>query len=492
MSLIQRLSIRHVWVGLTVGAAFIGPASSPIGLPDIYWTLLTGAWMVTHGGLLESDPFTGAPHVAGPVLNVQWLADLIFHGFDALGGLPMVVTGTALVVAATYALLLAAAITASGHLRLSCVAVWLAYVLGASNLSPRPQTLAYPLFALFLLAVMRAEWRKDRRLLWLLPPATALWANLHGSFFTGFVLLGCALAARVITTRGLMSARPYMITLVACVLASLINPYGVGSLVYVASIGSNPVIRDFVTEWAPTTVSWREGIMFFSSLVVLAGLVYRSRLRLTVFEILLLLVFGYLAWSSVRAIVWWGLVIAPTLARLLGSLIPNRLTTPRDKPLLNAAILAGIAGLALLSLPWFKSSISILPPDKRGIFSPDTPVAVGEYLKAHTPPPGGVLLNNQAWGGYLEWATWPQHEVFLDGRIELHPPRVWFDYLDIVFPSARWRSLLDQYGIGYMVLSRADEPDLVADLRSDSGWRVDYEDDQAVVFSRAPLSASAP
>ncbi len=56
MSLIQRLSIRHVWVGLTVGAAFIGPASSPIGLPDIYWTLLTGAWMVTHGGLLESDP----------------------------------------------------------------------------------------------------------------------------------------------------------------------------------------------------------------------------------------------------------------------------------------------------------------------------------------------------------------------------------------------------------------------------------------------------
>ena len=41
--------------------------------------------------------------------------------------------------------LLAAAVTASGHLRLSCVAVWLAYVLGASNLSPRPQTLAYPL-----------------------------------------------------------------------------------------------------------------------------------------------------------------------------------------------------------------------------------------------------------------------------------------------------------------------------------------------------------
>src|SRR5207302_6155772 len=163
-------------------------------LPDIYWTLLTGAWMVANGRLLEGDPFTAAPHSAGPVLNVQWLADLIFHGFDALGGLPMVITGTALVVSVTYALLLVAALTASGHLRVSCVAVWLAYVLGASNLSPRPQTLAYPLFALFLLAVVRVEWRKDTRLLWLLPVATVLWVNLHGSFVAGWALVGCAAA----------------------------------------------------------------------------------------------------------------------------------------------------------------------------------------------------------------------------------------------------------------------------------------------------------
>ena len=493
MSRVRSLSIRHVWIGLTVGAAFIGPASSPIGLPDIYWTLLTGAWMVANGRLLEGDPFTAAPHSAGPVLNVQWLADLIFHGFDALGGLPMVITGTALVVSVTYALLLVAALTASGHLRVSCVSVWLAYVLGASNLSPRPQTLAYPIFALFLVAVMRSEWRKDTRALWLLPPATALWTNLHGSFFTGFVLLGCAMAARVLSSRSLYAARPYVLTLVGCMLASLINPYGPGSLVYVASIGSNPVIRDFVTEWAPTSVSWREGIMFFTSVAVLGGLILKSRLRLTVFEVLVLLAFGYLAWSSVRAIVWWGLVIAPILARLLGSLLPNRLnqaSTARDKPVLNAAILVAIGCLAVVALPWFKSSISILPQDKRGLFSPDTPVAVGDYLRTHDPPSSGILLNDQSWGGYLEWASWPKHQIFLDGRIELHPPQVWFDYLDVVFPSARWRALLDQYHIGYLVLSKADEADLVADVRADAGWRLDYEDDQAVVFSRADASAS--
>jgi hypothetical protein len=63
------------------------------------------------------------------------------------------------------------------------------------------------------------------------------------------------------------------------------------------------------------------------------------------------------------------------------------------------------------------------------------------------------MLNSQRWGGYLEWTAWPRHEVFLDGRIELHPAQVWLDYLDIVFPTTRWRALLDQYDISYMVLN---------------------------------------
>jgi hypothetical protein len=482
----SRLSIRHVWVALTIAAAFIGPASSPIGLPDLYWTLLVGDWISTHRALLDFDPFTSAPHVAGPILNVQWLADLIFHGLDVLGGLNMVITGTAVVVALTYALLLAAAVTASGHLRLSCLVVWVAYALGLSNLSPRPQTLAYPLFALFLLAVIRAERRTDTRLLWLLPPATAVWANLHGSFFTGFVLLGCVAAGRVITSRDLRAAKPYLITLGACVLASMVNPYGPGALVYVATIGSNPVIRDLVTEWAPTTLSGLDGLLFFGSVLLLGALALMSTRRLTATEILLILAFGYLAWSSERAIVWWGLVIAPVLARLLGSLLPHHQPTGRDRPAINGLILASIALLAVISLPWNKSSLPILPANKLGVFSDDTPVGAGEYLRRHDPPSAGLMLNDQNWGGYLEYAAWPRHQVFLDGRFELHPPRVWFDYLDVVFPSAHWQALLDKYDVSYMVLSKDEHADLVTEVRQTSAWRLDYEDDQAVVFSRAP------
>jgi hypothetical protein len=62
----------------------------------------------------------------------------------------------------------------------------------------------------------------------------------------------------------------------------------------------------------------------------------------------------------------------------------------------------------------------------------------------------------------------------------------------IVFPGADWRALMDTYDVRQVVLSKLQEADLVADLRVDPDWRLDYEDDQAAVFSRGAASATAP
>src|SRR6185503_18398271 len=122
---------------------------------------------------------------------------------------------------------------------------------GFSNLSPRPQKLAYPLFAVFVWVLAK----NSTRLLWLLPLVTVVWANLHGSFFAGWLLLGCVSAER--------RTRAYALALAGCVLAALVTPYGPRGLAYVVTIGSNPVIRDLVTEWAPPTIDWREGAFLF-------------------------------------------------------------------------------------------------------------------------------------------------------------------------------------------------------------------------------------
>ena len=479
------LPLRRLWPLLLIAAAFIGPASNPIGLPDIWWTLKSGAWMVEHGTLLTADPFTSAPPTTGPTYNLQWLAQLLYFGFYEVGGLELVITATAAAIATTYALILGGSLVASGRLRLACLSVAVGYLLAFSNLSPRPQTLAYPIFAFLVLAVTRAEWRRDTRLLWCLPALTVVWANVHGSFFAGWLLLGCAATGRALGKRSLRPAGAYLVALLGCCLASLVTPFGPGSIAYLAGMGSNPIVRDLVTEWAPASVSFREGSLFFVSLAGILVLACKARVRLTLTELLLLAVFGWLAISSVRAIVWWGLVLAPIATRLLGSLASTTARRPPEKPLLNLVIFASILGMVAASLPWLKAQMPILPEDKRGLVAAaDTPVRVADYLRSNPLPPGRVF-NHLAWGGYLGWAVWPAAQPFLDGRIELHDPQVWLDYLTITFPGADWQSLLERYQVGSLVLDRGAEADLVGKLAAEPGWRKTYEDDQAVLFVRA-------
>jgi hypothetical protein len=267
-------------------------------------------------------------------------------------------------------------------------------------------------------------------------------------------------------------------------LAALCTPFGLNGVLYVATVSSNPVIRDLVTEWAPTTVDWREGVFLFIWLAGLGWLALRSRVRLTVTDILVLLIFGWLALSGVRAIIWFALATAPLVARLLGGVFVGGMSAGRERPWLNVLVAGLTLGLVAVSLPWTKSALPFLPIEKRALIGESAPLRAAEYLRTHDPPPSGRMLNHETWGGYLDWAVWPRHRPFLDGRIELHPTQVWLDYLTIVFPGADWRRLLDQYEISYAVLSLAVQPDLIADLRREPGWRVDYEDEQAIIFSR--------
>ena len=467
------IRLQHAWVLLTLVATFFGPASAPILMLDLGWTLRSGAWMAENGRLLTSDPFTSAPGVTNPV-NAQWLAQLVYYGLYRLGDLPLVIAGNAAMVSLAYGLVLAACVVVtSGRVRLACAALVPAYVLGFTNLAPRPQTLAYPLFGLFVLVLTR------RKGVWLLPPAMAVWANLHGSFFLGLLLLGCAAAGAAIERR---DPRPYVLALTGCLVAACATPYGPGSLLYLVNIASNPVVRDFVVEWAPTSINSLEGQLFFASVLGLLALVLRARTRLQATEALLLVVFGCLAVSAVRSVVWWGMVSAPIFARLAASLVPESDAAPRERPALNVALLGVLCLLLVISLPWVKQANPLLPESKRSLVIQEVPLDLLGFLERHTYD--GLMLTHQGWGGYFDWMLWPTHKPFLDGRFELHPRAVWLDYLAMTFPRADWRDLLDRYGIGYMVLWKNAENGLIEAARWDAGWRIDYEDDAAVVFVR--------
>src|SRR5581483_8804349 len=80
------------------------------------------------------------------------------------------------------------------------VAVVVFFSFGFFTLVMRPQSLAYPLFvALFWLLVRYS--RGNERLIWLVVPLLALWANIHGTVVLGSLLVLVAVAARAIPAR---------------------------------------------------------------------------------------------------------------------------------------------------------------------------------------------------------------------------------------------------------------------------------------------------
>ena len=116
-------------------------------------------------------------------------------------------------------------------------------------------------------------------------------------------------------------------------------------------------------------------------------------------ECVVLLVFGWLALSGVRAIIWFALATAPLAARLLGGVLTGGMSAGRERPALNVLVAVMTLGLVAASLPWTKSALPFLPVDKRALIGESAPLRAAEYLRTHDPPATGRLLNTRRGAG---------------------------------------------------------------------------------------------
>lgn len=492
----MRMKPLHViWALLAIELPFVFVASNPVIGDDIWWLLKYGELMLERRELVGQDPFTFTP-LAPQAVNAPWLAEIMVYAVYALGGAALLVFFFALATGAAFGLVFATTWERTRSVRLAALVNVAAFGLVASNLSARAQTLAFALFALSAYALAAAP--RSGRWLFAVPVAELVWVNIHGSYPLGLVLASCFMAGAAWeqlsapTEVGSRLTRRYALTLSATALALLVNPHGLAALSYVQQIGANPIIRALISEWRPPTPNDSLGLGLFCSLGLVAAVLYRSPRTIGARDVLLLGVFGLLALQAVRNVAWWALIAAPIAAQHLAALPEWRTLGERLRALdarttaTNSRAPAWIAGCLLglvlfVSLPWIKVANPLLPADKRSLLDASLPFGAVDFVKAL---PDGRVYNYQLWGGYLLWELWPRHRVYGDGRIEIHPPKVWDDYLKLRHGHAEWQRLLDDYHVDYLFLHREQQHELVALAELDAEWRVLYRDGAAVVFGR--------
>jgi hypothetical protein len=374
---------------------------------DLFWLLAAGRY-VSEGGDSVRDPFLTIAH-GGHWYNQQWLSEWLIYQVQRLGGIKLV--------SFLYALLLGGTLA---PLAWGCRRRRLALTLGAfvlflgsavCVLQPRAAGLSFLAFALVIAVVYASRGR--RRLLLLLPPLFALWANLHGAFVAGLLFVGLSAMGAAIARRGgtrlprisLRPALPLVGAGVAAAAALLLTPLGAGLLDYMSQIGQNEALPLLTHEWLPT---WKHpaALALLIAFCAFATMLFRAHPKpRPLAPALVAIGFAAFAATTARQTVWLG-PVAFHLVRELAH--PGIWRVPR-----RVAIPAALAAVAALAIWW----IGVPPaPTQAGMMT-----AGADYAAAH-PPRHGRILTPTGTGSYMLWRH-PDVPVVVDGRLERYSSR---------------------------------------------------------------------
>jgi len=310
--------------------------------------------------------------------------------------------------------------------------------------------------------------------LWFLPLIAFLWVNLHGSYLLLFVLGGLSL----VFTR--QPRKALAIALVFSVLATLINPRGMGVLIYVKNMLASPSVQLSVEWMPPVNLGWQMNL-FFLWLLAFAALAALSPWRLSFLEAAWLLVFGWMALSGIRNIIWFLFILSFETATLLSEWDEHYIHLPSGKEnvFLNLMLAAAFLLFPLAMLPGVRSMWWSKSPDA---YDSANPINATAWLTSHPDLPG-EMFSDLSFSSYLIFAV-PSRPVWIDTRFELYPVEQWQEYTSIAQAAPGWESVLEKYKINLLVLSPAGEPSLIQAAQSSGQWCRQYRDSDAVIFSR--------
>lgn len=459
-----------VWLGLTLLIALTIAFLLPVTPQDYWWYLRIGRDTLAAGAIPTTDALTWS-RAGTPVVYHSWGAAVLFWLVYRAGGLPLTVLLRGILLALTYGLTFAAARRLGAARRGAALTTLLAVLVSSNNWSLRPQLLAYPLFALALLLVIR--WQAgERNAVWGLPPIALLWVNLHGSFVLLFLLGGAAL----LFGRG--DRRRLTVALAAAFLATFVNPRGLGAWTYVYASLVSTSSQQFSVEWHPPLNQGWQMNLFFAWLLAFPLLVARTPRKINGFEWACFLGFGLLALSGLRYIIWFVLLLAALTAAAAGDW-ERRLNLPHlDRPAFNRTLFALCLLLPLAFLPglrqtWWPESPPVVE---------NTPVEAADWLRRQPDLPG-PLWSEIGFSSYLEFAL-PERPVWIDTRFEVFPPEQWEDYRAIAKAAWDWQTRLDASGANLLMVSTMYQPDLLAALTASPAWCEIYRDPTAVIYQR--------
>jgi len=455
---------------------------------DMWWHLAAGKEMVSQGKILTTDIFSYT-HYGENWTNAFWLSDIVLFLAYKLGGY----LGITLLVSVTAVVTMAVIYKHTLHnpFPLSLLIILLASFAIAPVWTPRPQ-----IFSFLLLAILDYGLRESDEFIlkrpWLLIVLFILWANMHGGFIWGFLLIFAFIVGNGFDN---LLKRDNSLSL------QQLGHLGVWTLIAALAIALNPngfslwklpfytvgVSIQSITEWSSPDFHRLDlhPILWLLFLIIVGSGTGRKPLRWS--GIMKVIGFSYMAFISQRSIGPFVIVATPVaieslkaawlewlpvLSNQMQKLYVRKKSAPVSMPVaitLNLTIL----GLFFFILVARAYSVSMDQQVHSGL-----PMKAVKWIRANQPE--GQMFNAYNWGGYLQWEL-PQYPVFIDGRADLYGEKTISDWWSVVNATDEGLALLDSWQDHFVLL----EPGWpILDKLNQIGWRVLYKDEAAIIMGR--------
>ena len=441
--------------------------------------------LASHSPVLaDSHSFTADK----PWINHEWLAEVAMaSAFAALGSLGLNLLRLACL--AVIALLIWRRLSAFNPPARILDALVVVAMLGVQSRAAqvRPQMFSLLLFSVLLTILTDVDRRGDRRVMLLIAPLMALWANLHGGWIVGLECLvtwaGCNLllgppGASEDRGRELVPSAQ-RIVLVAIVmsaaLATALNPYGVRLWWFL--LDTVRMNRPYIEEWQPVYRLQGWAWLFWllpAGLAVVAAIRSKNRLQPRYALVVLFLAVTSLFVSRLDA--FFTLAVSFLMAEPLAANWPHRTVgvhVQRRIQLLRPALaVVVIAALPLIASRATRIQIGHPPmPEREAV----------EFIQ-RAGLRGRVLVWFD-WGEYVIWHFSPQLRVSIDGRREtVYSDELIANHMAFYLGDSTVIDLPTRLSADYVWLPKWIP--VVPKLRN-SGWAPVFEGPQSIVLARS-------
>ncbi len=457
---------------------------------DTGYHIRAGEYILEHLSVPRQDMFSFLKPAPEWTAH-EWLAEIPMALVHSALGLTGVVVFFAFLISLTYYLLFK--FLRKNHENIILLAGMILLVVASSTFHflARPHIFSL-LFLVIWYHILDSYQYHNRNYLYFLPLISLLWVNLHGAFIIGFVLLGTYFLGNLIyylrantADRSLYAGRSKFLFFIGCLslLASLVNPFGYHILLFPFDFVTNKYLIANVMEMLPT--NFQDQLIYKYLFLLMLAVLLRSKKRVNVIELILILGFTYLSLYSVRHVTLYAIIVAPIMLRRLDDMMQNSknkvilfLNKRSEKVTEVDRITRGFVWpSAALCVTVLMAALGLI---QHGFDPEKKPVHAVEFLK--TEPVSGNMFNNDEFGDFLIYAAYPQYRVFFDGRSDMYGVEHMKKYRKVIRLEHGWEQVLETYDIGW-VFFNADSL-LSRYLQERLDWHLIYADKVAHIYTR--------